>query len=354
VKALVVGGGAVGSFLALALASAGIPTDIVRRRGARSETRELTVVGPGSGTSSAMVTVVPSADRIDTEPALVVLAMKAFDLANAVSSLPAFDAATFVSVQNGIGSEEAIMDLRPGNPLIAASLSASVDLESEDRMRWLRRGGIGLSTVRPGDIAPATMASAFDQFGLRARVFPDWRAMKWSKLVANLVGNATSALVDMPPAAVYAERGLFAIERAQLLEAFSVLRALGLAPVALPGADVRRLKVAIGLPEPLARAILRLVVGGGRGGKDPSLRLGLASGASRSEVGWLNGAVVRTGARLGIATPVNAALTELLERALVDPDHRAAFRHRPAALADAVANYRVATDPARTHRATSR
>jgi hypothetical protein len=41
-------------------------------------------------------------------------------------------------------------------------------------------------------------------------------------VLLNLVGNATSALVDADPAEVYANRELFAIERRQLLETLAV------------------------------------------------------------------------------------------------------------------------------------
>ncbi len=88
----------------------------------------------------------------------------------------------------------------------------------------------------------------------------------------------------------------------------------------LPGANVPLLAIGVRLPRPLSRAILGRVIGGARGGKSPSLRLHLRGGASGpSEVAWLNGAVARAGARLGVPTPVNAALAALVEAANVDP-----------------------------------
>jgi 2-dehydropantoate 2-reductase len=353
-KALVVGGGAVGSLLAWVLAAAGVPTTIVRRRAARSEVRELTVIGPGRTTGRAVVNIVRSTEDVEFEPSIVALAVKAFDLPDAVDSLPAFDRATFVTVQNGIGSEEAAIERRPGNPLIAASLTASVDLETEDRLRWLRRGGIGLSTVRPGSISVNTIALMLDEPGLPARVYPDWRAMKWSKLIANLVGNATSALVDVTVSEVYAHPGLFEIERRQLREASAVIRALGLKPVSLPGASVAQLGLGLELPGPVARPILGFAVGGGRGGKDPSLRLAMAAGATQTEVGWLNGAVAGAGAELGVPTPVNAALTALVDQAAGDPARREALRRRPDALIDAIAAFGAAGDTAVAPQETSR
>ena len=73
--------------------------------------------------------------------------------------------------------------------------------------------------------------------------------MKWSKLIANLAGNATSAIVGLTPAVIYEDSGCYAIERRQLREAFAVIRrSLGLRAVALPGGDVRLLHLATRLP----------------------------------------------------------------------------------------------------------
>ena len=45
----------------------------------------------------------------------------------------------------------------------------------------------------------------------------------------------------------------------------------------------------------------------------PSFHIDLYSGRGRSEVDWLNGAIVRYGEKAGIPTPVNKVLTETLQ-----------------------------------------
>jgi 2-dehydropantoate 2-reductase len=106
--------------------------------------------------------------------------------------------------------------------------------------------------------------------------------------------------------------------------------------VALPGADARLLAVGIRLPPVLVRPILRRVVVGARGGKDPSLRLHATSGSGPSEVDWLNGAVADAAEKLGGAAPVNRRLTTLLHEVLDDPARREWFSGRPDRLVEAV------------------
>ena len=335
---LVVGGGAVGTLIAWALATGGRDVAIVRRgREGGPGRAEVAVVDPAGNRRAAAVTEVGRPDDLAAAPELIVFAVKMFDLAAAATSCSAWPLATALTVSNGVGAEEIVAQARPGAGLIAGSVTASVERTVEGTITRLNRGGIGLAPGR-GEVGGliGDLTSALAAAGLRIGRLDDAAAMKWSKLVANLVGNATSAIVDRSPAELYGDPGVFAIERRQLLEALAVMRRLGLSPVALPGADVRLLATGVRLPPALSRSILRRVVGGARGGKDPSLRVHARSGSGPSEVDWLNGAVAAAAERLGGAAPVNRKLTTLLHEALVDPARREWFRGRPDRLVAAV------------------
>jgi 2-dehydropantoate 2-reductase len=148
--------------------------------------------------------------------------------------------------------------------------------------------------------------------------------MKWSKMLTNLIANASAAILDMSPAGIFAQPGLYRLEMAQLREAVAVMQAQGIAVVDLPGTPVRLLAQAVRLPPRLSRPLLSKALGGGRGGKMPSFYIDLHSGRGQSEVDALNGAVARAGQRFGVPTPVNRLLTDLLlaltrgERPLAD------------------------------------
>ena len=66
------------------------------------------------------------------------------------------------------------------------------------------------------------------------------------------------------------------------------------------------------LPAALTFPIFRRAIVAGRGGKRPSLHIDLARGRARSEVEYLNGALVHAGQRMNIPTPVNSVLYETL------------------------------------------
>jgi len=102
------------------------------------------------------------------------------------------------------------------------------------------------------------------------------------------------------------------MEISMLREALAVMRAGRIGVVNLPKTPVKLLVWATRLPVFIAQPLMVKFAGGGRGGKMPSFHIDLHAGRGKSEVEWLNGAVVRQGEKYGVSTPVNRALTEIL------------------------------------------
>jgi 2-dehydropantoate 2-reductase len=334
---LVVGAGAVGSLLGALLGSAGCEITLVRIFEPDS-TRPVNLTMPdGRRLTIPVVRVKHTEDAPD--PDLILVAVKMPALREALAPTLRWPSVPTLTVENGIGAEEIAADVRPGAPILSGSLTAPVQLATEDEVRWLGRGGVGLAAATPSAEAHlAALAGAFGRAGMRVARLPDYRSMKWSKLLANLLANASGAILDMDADRIYADARLFDVERRQLLETLEVMKRLGLRPVALPGAAVPWLARAFRAPAPLGRPILARLVGGARAGKSPSLRLHVGSApldgpaAEPTEAPWMNGAVAAAGAGVGYPTPVNARLTALVEEVATDPVRRAWLRGHPGRL----------------------
>jgi 2-dehydropantoate 2-reductase len=224
--------------------------------------------------------------------------------------------------------------------VISGTITISVEVEAPGRVVVTKTGGIGLAPMA-AECQPAAerAAGALAAAGFDVHQFADYRAMKWSKALLNMLGNATAAILDLPVEDVYADRRLVALERQAFLEALLVMEQLGIKPVNLPGYPAATLALAMRrIPLVLLAPLLRRRIAGGRGGKPPSLQLDLARGNRRSEGEFLYGAVVRAAVQAGVHTPVNRALWETL-RAIVSGEVAwNTYRRQPERLLAAVAS----------------
>jgi 2-dehydropantoate 2-reductase len=317
-KLLFFGAGAIGSYVGGSLALAGCDVAYVERtEPAETLRREGFALALGGRTyhlpPPRVFTSAVDALR-QTEPDLAVFALKSYDTDSAIEPLRALAGRLppALCLQNGVGNEAALEAVFGPGGVIAGTVTSAVGRGRAGEITLERKRGVGLAA---GHALSLPLARAMNRAGLNARLYPEARAMKWSKLLTNLTANASSAILGLEPRAIFSEARLFRMEREMLRECLRVMRAGGIDAVDLPGTPVKMLAFAVErLPLALAQPALARAIGGGRGGKMPSFYLDLHSGRGKTEVEWLNGAVAREGARLGVPIPVNRALTDLLER----------------------------------------
>jgi 2-dehydropantoate 2-reductase len=333
-RTLVVGAGAVGSFLGALLGSIGHDVTLVRIFEPDSE-RPLVLVRPDGSRATIPVHRFTRTDDAPP-PDLILVAVKMPALREALAPTLRWPDVPTLTVENGIGAEGIAAEIRPAAPMLAGSLTVPIRLASEDEVDWMGRGGLALAAA--GESARPLVRAVMDDFnraGLPAVEQPAAAPMKWSKLLTNLMANATGAILDMDADAIYRDRRLYEIERRQLRETLAVMKRLGLRPVTLPRARVPLLAFGLRLPAWLVRPILTRVVAGARFGKSPSLRIAVRSAApdapcaEPTEVAWMNGAVARTGAEVGVPAPVNSRLAVLVDEVAADPERRAWFKGNP-------------------------
>ncbi len=240
-----------------------------------------------------------------------IFALKSFDTEAAIESFMPFraDLPPILCLQNGVENEARLADALGEQGVIAGTVTSAIGRRAAGVIFLERLRGLGVAAGHP---LSKKLATSLNEAGLNARLFPSAAEMKWSKLLTNLLANATSAILDMTPAEVFAHPGLYRLEIDGLREALRVMAAQSLHVVDLPGTPVRLLALGARLPYFLSKPLMQRSVGEGRGGKMPSFHIDLHSGRGKSEVDYLNGAVVRFGERLGVPTPVNRLLCETL------------------------------------------
>lgn len=241
-----------------------------------------------------------------------ILAVKSFDTQSVLDGLKPHAAALppVVSFQNGVENEPLLAGELGQEKVIPGTVTTAIGRIGPGNIVVERLRGIGVATLHP---LGSRLVDVLDQAGLKASGYANPAAMKWSKMLTNLIANATSAILNLTPAEIFAHPGLYTLEARQMLETLRVMNALNIPVVDLPSTPVRLLAwIVSNLPRPISRLLLGQAVGKGRGGKMPSFHIDLYSERGKSEVDYLNGAVVRAGQRLHIATPVNKILNEIL------------------------------------------
>lgn len=334
---LIYGAGAVGQFVGGTLALAGHRVTLLGRPALCAALADaplrLAWEHPPAGELTARevpVAAVPSLAALDTPPALVILTVKGYDTAAALPDLRRLvaDGATVLTIQNGVGNEEALAEGLGAGAVRSGAFTISVSIPAPGAvLRHTAKGGLVFAPFAGEAVGP--LVDLFAATGLPVVVARSYRVLKWSKLLLNMLGNAQAAILDLPPAALFADPRLFAVERRAFREARAAMRAAGIGLTDLPAYPVRALALAMSLPAGLAQRLLARRMGGGRGAKMPSLWLDLHEARGRSEVAWYNGAVATLGQARGVPTPVNEALHRTLAGLIADPARWSAYRGQP-------------------------
>jgi 2-dehydropantoate 2-reductase len=318
---LIFGAGAIGTYIGGSLALAGNQVVFVEKPEVAAELRQrglsLNVGGLLHTVDEPLVegTLDHALTRGPFD--LAVLAVKSYDTMSALAGWQPYlkELPTVLCLQNGVENEAVIAAQLGEDRVLAGTVTSAVSRQAAGEITLERFRGVGVAGGN-SDTANQLVRKVileFNHTGLNACYYPQAADMKWSKMLTNLLANATSAIVNITPAEVFSHPGLFRLEMRQLKEALQVMAARGIRVVNLPGTPVSLLAWAVrDLPSRLARSLISRSVGRGRGNKMPSFYLDLHAGRCMNEVAYLNGAVVRFGAELGVPTPVNALLTETL------------------------------------------
>ncbi|MFN2628802.1 MAG: ketopantoate reductase family protein [Gaiellaceae bacterium] len=296
-RVCVAGAGAIGSLYAGHLARVCDVVVLARREEhARALVAQgLRVSGRSNFTARLEATTAPAElGEVD----LVICACKGPDVEPAASALEGHvPAAAVMTVQNGLGAEEAVR--RHGDwPLISGvtfmSGTRHCDTHVEyvlDTATWL--GPYGATPLESVREAADLIASS----GLNAEAFEDLRPAQWSKLIFNATVNAVAALTGLPH-----DRHFVAEERpSDLGHLVRALVAEGKAVAAAASIPLRE--------DPWEMNVLATRRGSAH---FPSM-LEDVEARRPTEIETITGALVREAGRVGVPVPLHMALYRLVK-----------------------------------------
>lgn len=228
---------------------------------------------------------------------LAVLATKAMDVRAAAESMrPLLGKDTVVlSIQNGLGGPETAAEIL-GEAVavgVVGGFGASIVASAHVHHHGLELLGLGELS---GPVTPRIerVADVWRDAGFNIATYDNIQERIWEKLICNVCFSGTSAVLELTIGEILDRPNAWAVASACAEEAYAVARA-------------KRIPLDFDDASAYTREFGRTIAGA-----RPSMLLDLLAGR-RTEADYINGAIVRIAAELGLSAPVNSTVTSLVK-----------------------------------------
>ncbi len=225
---------------------------------------------------------------------LVIVMVKSFDTREAMSdsSVLVGPESAVLSLQNGLGNEDVLAELFGWPRIIYGRTFVGGDSVAPGRVVSGLEGKLTVIGESSGASSPRIMeiSELFNSSGLLTDVSDNILGVVWNKLLVNISTGAIAGLTRLAYGQLYKVSELLGTAVAAVSEGIAVAKATG---VQLPNENAEEIwhSAGRGLPTSFRTSILQ------------SLERG-----SKTEIDFINGAVVRLGNEVGVPTPVNQTL----------------------------------------------
>jgi 2-dehydropantoate 2-reductase len=293
---LVVGPGAMGCLFAANLRRAGLDVQLLDHRPERAAEIDRRGVQVEAEGGSYEVRVPTTAGPLVGEPGFVLVCVKSHRTVEAAKTVRGFleGDPVVVTLQNGLGHVETLEGIFGAGRVLGGVTSEGATLLGTGRIRHAGRGETVVGPRGAAGGAADRLVEAFNRAAFESRSVDQVRELIWGKLLVNVGINALTALVRLHNGRLPEVPGTRRVMERAVAEAAAVAEAKG---IRLP------------YPDPVDRVIqvCRATAGNVASMLQDVLRERV------TEVSYINGAVVREGAGLGVPTPVNETLTALVQ-----------------------------------------
>jgi 2-dehydropantoate 2-reductase len=298
-RVTIVGPGSVGLLWAVRLAGAGAEITLLDHRPARAAQLAQTGVFLEDGEGQTHLPLVATADPAMAlaKADLALVCVKAYHTAEVARTLAAHlpQEARALTLQNGAGNVEALVAALGAGRVLGGITSEGATLLAPGRARHAGRGQTHLGRAEgPPDAFVLALADLFNRAGFATSPAQGARNLIWTKLLVNVGINALTAILNVP------NGRLLELAAAAEMMALAVAEAEAVGKAA--GVDFLHQDMLAEVRQVAARTAVNI-----------SSMLQDVRARRATEVDYINGAVCRRGAELGLATPVNLSLTRLVQ-----------------------------------------
>jgi 2-dehydropantoate 2-reductase len=222
--------------------------------------------------------------------------VKAFDTEQAAAGVApcAGPETVIVTLQNGIGNAEILADTFPAHCVLAGTTAHGSTLLEPGYVRHAGCGDTAVGALRPQEHdRAATLCTVFEKAGIDTSVFEDVSAVLWRKLIVNCGINPLAAVLDINNGRILELEPVRSIMQAAVREAVSVAAAMGIQMS--PDEQIERVEQVCLATQANICSMLQDI----RAGR-------------RTEIEYMNGAVVREARARSLSVPTNSMLCDLV------------------------------------------
>jgi len=228
---------------------------------------------------------------------LVIICVKSYATEDACKGIKDLvgDNTSILTLQNGIGNVQILNDYFGDDKVVAGVTSHGSTLLGVGHVRHAGKGETIIGKA-DGKLSKALkeISSVLSRAGFETRISKDVDSVIWSKLVINVGINALTALTRLANGKLVEHDGTRELMRLAVQEAAKVVKR-------------KRIKLTYDDPIQKVESVCKATAA------NLSSMLQDVAGKKRTEIDFINGAIVRQGKSLGIATPVNDVLTQLVK-----------------------------------------
>jgi 2-dehydropantoate 2-reductase len=296
-KITVIGAGAMGSLFGALLAESGCDVwlfDVWVEHVKAMNEKGLNVERDGK-THNVKLNATTETDRLG-KPDLIIVFVKSTQTSLAAETARGLAGpnSLVLTLQNGMGNADIIAETIDPKCVVSGTTAHGATLLGPGSVRHAGVGPTVIGMWAGGDPAQAhAIAKAFNKASIQTEVVEDVRSVVWDKLLVNVGINAITALTGIKNGQILDLEVTKKLSQAAVEEAMAVAQAQG----------VRVRDDAVEHVLTVAKA-----TGPNRSSMGQDI-----DNHRQTEIGAINGVVVREGQKWGLETPVNQTLTALIE-----------------------------------------
>lgn len=307
-RVAVIGAGAVGGSIAAVLHRAGHEVEVTARGAHLDAIRANGIVLTGQwGKYTAAVEANP---RLTRAPELAILATKALDADSALrDNADWLRGVPVVVIQNGVRAMTTAIAALPGTDIIGGLAVFAASYGEPGHVAITTAGSTYLGTN--GSTLAVEYAVSVLSPVIPIHVTRNFAGAQWTKLMVNQI-NALPAITGTNAQATIADRGLRRVLTLSMREAVSVAIDSGVHFEKMQGLSHGILRVFRRAPVAVAQLLPHVMKWRMGGTPNPGSTLQSIRRGQKSEVDYLNGAIVDAAKSAGVTAPINATLVALV------------------------------------------